>query len=404
MKTMARHLVPRLVSLVVLLGTPLWAQEPAPQYFTEAATWSFSWGTDTAFTLSNLEAGSTNATSDGTTSFDGLWTRLYGKLAYGAKAELVTDVFSSQGREPSLYGLYARVEPSQYLSVRVGLLPLVVGGWQDRAYPSRQPLVNQPLLSQYLLTLRSDSVPSGPDEVLAQRGRGALTRYAATGSRKGSGVALTYERCWNTGIEVFGRSGGFRYRVAVMEGPPGVGVPRTLGTHGPKTLEGRVTYRFGQGLRIGASWARGSYLDEGVTPLLPAGKDRGDYRQELLGADVALEKGRLEAHGEWMLSRYDAPNVNQKLSAHGFYGEASVGLAPGLRLAARYSALLFSDLTSPRGRRMSWDADAERLEGGLVYRFWGDRVAVKAVAQRTEVDTTPRRREDIAALQLSLHH
>jgi len=40
------------------------------------------------------------------------------------------------------------------------------------------------------------------------------------------------------------------------------------------------------------------------------------------------------------------------------------------------------------------------VEAGARYRWWQDHVALKAVYQRTWVESTPRRIESLAALQL----
>ncbi len=380
------------------------ASPEAEHYFEETEGWRFSWGTDTTFTWSDLADGSSNQTNDGTTNFDALWMRLYGRLAYQSKAELVIDLFSADAGAPTLFGLYARVTPSPRLGFRVGLIPLVVGGWQDRAYPSRQPLIGAPLLAQYILPLRNDSLPVGPDELLAQRGAGVATRYATGFPGQGSGVAVYYEHCWDTGIEAFGSLGRVRYRLAAMEGTPGSAATKVRDQKSGTSLEARLIAHFGSWLRLGGSWARGPYLKEKLAPLLPTGRSTHDYRQALWGADLQLKLNRWEAHGEWVENRYDSPFVAAGLRTRGYYGELAVEVTAGLRLAARYSELRFSKIADSTARRVSWDADAGRLEAGATYAFWEDRVALKAVVQRTRVALTPRRVEDIAALQLAFNH
>ena len=385
--------------------TPSPAASPAVErYFEETEGWRFSWGTDTTFTLSNLEEGSSNQSNDGTTSFDALWMRLYGRLTYQSKAELVVDLFSADAAEPVIFGLYARLTPSPHLGLRVGLIPLVVGGWQDRAYPSRQPLIGPPLLAQYILPLRNDSLPASSDELLGQRGAGLATHYATGFPGRGAAVAIYYEHCWDTGIEAFGRLGGVRYRVAVMEGTPGSAATKVRDQKSGTSLQARLTYDFGPRLRLGGSWAKGPYLKEKLAPFLPPGRSTRDYRQALWGADLELKLGRLEARGEWVQNRYDSPFVPAALRTQGYYGELAIAVATGLRLAARYSGLSFSDLADSSGRRVSWDADAGRFEAGATYLLWEDRVALKAAVQRTRLALVPRRVENIAALQLAFSH
>jgi hypothetical protein len=393
----------------LLVAAPAGAQQlpspppdPEPEYFeTPADEWRFGLGTDTAFTASNLEDGSTNETNDRSTNFDAIWMRLYAKLAYGEKAELVIDLYSADARTPSVFGLYGRLEPKRWLGVRVGMIPLTVGAWQERAYPHLQPLINQPLSAQYLVPLRTDGVPTSADELLSQRGLGGRTRYPAGSPGSGIALALMYEHCWDTGVEAFGTLGGLRYRVAAMEGSPGAGAAKYRDLKQGYSAEGRLTYALGDALRIGASFSQGPYLLEVTGPFLPAGKRPRDYDQLLYGADLLFEKGRFEARAEWTRSEFDSPWIAETLGVDGYWAELAVRLAPAVQLAARYSGLAFDEITAGDGRRLGWDADARRLEAGLAWRLMEDKLALKAVYQSTRVDLAPVRDEDVYALQLS---
>jgi len=384
--------------------------ESEPQYFEEERVWEFGWGTDTAFTLSNLKNGSTNETNDHTTPFDGLWLRLYGRLSYGKRAELVVDLYSAELSTPSFYGLYAKLDLNRHLGLRVGLLPLVFGGWQDRAYPSRQPLIGAPLLAQYLLNVRAGSVPANPSDLVTRRGpeRGDPSRYGAI---PGIWAATAYERCWDTGVEVFGEAGRLRYRLAAMEGTPGASASHSRLNKSGGSLEGRLTYHFSDRVRLGASASSGSYLLDSVDSDLPVGAQVGDYRQDLLGGDLKLAEGPLEVNAEYAFSRFGTPfseagswGRSANLDTHAYFAELAVTVAPGLRLAGRISGLAFGSIDDGLGGRPRWDANATRVEAGAVYRFWEDHLAVKAAFQRTAVAAEPRRVENLAALQLSVSH
>jgi hypothetical protein len=381
--------------------------EPVPRYFQDEAAWRFGLGTDAAISLTDREPGLENQANDGSSNLDRLWLRLYARLSYEQKAELVVDVFSSNADPPSLFGLYGKLAPKPWIGLRAGLIPLTVGGWQERAVPSRQPLVSQPLPTQYLFSLRNDSVPRDGDELLSQRGKGRTSAFSVGAPGTANAVAMFYEHCWPIGAEAFGSVGGLRYRFAVTEGTPGSSVATHKEQREHKAgnaVQARVTYRFGDALRLGASWARGAYLLTTALPQPEPGREASDYHQQLFGADLRLEIGRLLAHGEWALSRYGSPFVAERLDTHGYYGEAAVRLAQGLQLAARVSGLLFSEVTASSGRRATWDADARRFEAGATWRFYEEKVALKAAWQRTRVEVSPVRQDDIAVLQLSFAH
>ncbi len=379
-------------------GTPAAADE---RYFDAPARFGLGFGTDAALALSNLERPSTNQTNSGTTHFETLWLRLHGHLRYGDKAELVVDVFADDRRRPTLFGAYLRVQPSAAFGLRVGLIPLTVGAWQDRATPGRQPLINQPLSSQYLTSLRNDSLPGSLDELLGQRGRGRDTRYPRAAARLNNALTLAYEHCWDTGLEAFGRLGRVRYRVAVAEGTPGAPAAKVRGRKGGASVEGRLTWQATSALRLGGSYARGPYLLDDVEIFLPSGRRLRDFHQQLVGADARVEAGAFEAHAEWLWNGYDSPFVTPRLRTQGYSGEVSYELLHGLRAALRLSGLLHGNVRDARGTLTTWDADARRLETGLVYRFAADRLALKGVFQRTEVELLPQRVENLVALQLS---
>jgi hypothetical protein len=315
----------------------------------------------------------------------------------------VVDLYADDQRRPTLFGAYLRVTPAAAFGLRVGLIPLTVGAWQDRARPSRQPLINQPLSSQYLTALRNDSLPGSLDELLGQRGRGRDTRYRLTSAKLNNALTLAYEHCWDTGLEVFGKAGRLRYRAALAEGTPGAPAAKVRGRKSGLSTQGRLTFQATEALRLGGSYARGPYLLDDVEGFLPPGRRLGDSRQELVGLDLRVQHGAFEAHGEWFWNRYDSPFVTPTLRTRGYTGELSWGLAPGLRAAARLSGLMHGEVRDARGTALTWDADAHRLEAGLAYRFAGDRLALKGAFQRTRVFVTPRRDEDVFALQLSFH-
>jgi hypothetical protein len=276
---------------------------------------------------------------------------------------------------------------------------MVVGSWQERAYPDLQPLINEPLSVGYLLPIRANGIPADLDELLSQRGARTGTRYAMSVDQ-GSAVALTYEHCWDTGIELFGQLGQVRYRAAVMQGVPGAAAPAGSRDNSGNSYQGRLTWQATPSLRLGGSLASGPYLKETVQPFLPEGRATDDYRQQLWGADLRFEQGRLEAHAEWLSNEWESPWIGEELLTQSWAGELSVELAPGLRAAARASGLVHSEVSAASGARLSWEADARRYEAGLAWRFFEQKLAVKTVFQRTEVDLEPREVEDVWAVQL----
>ena len=393
-----------LSGLVCAEEPPLQPPEGASTYFPREEDWRLQFGTDTTFTASNEAEGSTNESNDGTSRLDPILARLRASLRHRTDLELTVDVLSANGGTLEIYGLHARLQPDRRIGLRVGVLPLVVGGWQDRAYPDRQPLINQPLLSQILLPLRNDTIPASTDELLSQRGRRGETQYSLGEAGTGAGIAVFYERCWNPGAELLGEIGGFRYRAAAMAGPPGSPLVKARDHVAGPSFEGRLVWRRGEALRLGVSYARGPYLQDRLDPFVPVGREASDFQQQLAGGDVRLRFGRFELVGEAVRNTFDSPWVRERLETWGGYGEVSFRATGSLEFAGRLSVLQHSDVVSSRGARQSWEADSERLELGGTYRMLDRHLAAKAAWQRTRLDLAPRLVEDVVALQLAISY
>jgi len=424
--------------LLVAVAAAQGAEPQAPaggeqtEYFKETLAWSFKWGTDAAFTLSNVKSGSTNETSDGTTNFDRLWLRLYGQLQYGDRAKVVIDLFSADGSDPWLYGLYGEMRFDRRLGLRAGLLPLTVGAWQERAYPSRQPLIGAPLLAQYLLPVHNASLPTSPRDLVGwwpaaqssdSTAYGSSSAAASTSPAQGTGsaynpatvdyasAAIASEHYWDTGVELFGQEGGLRYRLALLQGTPGLSATKSLTDKDGVSTEARLTYRVSAALRFGTSFSRGPYLRNSARASLPSGVRQGDLRQDLAGGDVQITHKGITVVAEYMWTRFGTAFTKvgpwpqrASLDARGYWAEASVEVVSGLTLAGRVSGLRFGSIDDGYGSQLRWTPNVWRAETGVTYRFWDDGAAVKAVYQRTRVDSEPSRIEDLVALQLAFSH
>ncbi len=392
------------VGCVLVLASPLFAQQEQPVdeepvFFAE--DWEFDWGADATFTLSDLELPSTNQVNDGSTEFDDLRLRLDGRLEWQDRAELVVDLFTSNAADPTVYGLYARVEPASWLGFNVGKMPLVVGAWQERASADRNPLVGAPLYAQYLPAIRSESVPADVEELLSQSGKGRDARFSLGSGEAGRTLGIYYEHCWDVGVEAYGRAAGFEWRLASMNGTPG-GAENTNANDG-RSLEARLSWEIPGRFRVGASFSNGPYLDEALEETIPADRSVEDFDQALVGADSFLSLGPVDLHAEWVRSSWESPFIADQLEVDGYGVELTVNLPRQLAVSARLSALDFAEITNGIGVGIDWEADVERFEAGVSWHFWQDHVFLKAVWQRTEVALEPTDVEEVVALQLGLH-
>jgi hypothetical protein len=156
-------------------------------------------------------------------------------------------------------------------------------------------------------------------------------------------------------------------------------------------------------VRLGASGARGAWLDDTLDPDLPAGDTSHEYRQTAFGVDGEVSAGRWLGRAEWIraswrLPALAAPAISDPVTAHSLILEGRVRLWPGLSLAARADTLQFSDLTGSTGT-LEWEAPSRRFETALTYAIRRN-VATKLAWQRNQRDGGRVRHDSLLAGQI----
>ena len=102
------------------------------------------------------------------------------------------ELLSNNGRAPRLFGGFVRLSDPKGRDVHLelGKIPLHVGAFPNRSMASKNSLIGHPIVYQYHVDVRDDQVPVLPEDIVANRGRGYFTDYAASG---GSGVGYPGE-------------------------------------------------------------------------------------------------------------------------------------------------------------------------------------------------------------------
>jgi len=303
-------------------------------------------------------------------------------------------------------GAYAVFTPwsARDLHLLAGKLPWPIGTWAPRAYSNKNPLVGTPLMYQHHTSLVWYAIPPDADGLLAAAGTGqtGVLDYGGGGFTMGPGMAVVDDSWWDFGVVVNGSVRPLEFALGATNGSPGWGDP-AIDENDGKSVLGRIGIAATPGVTAGVSASYGPYLNSGVDPSLPPGKNTGDYHQRLGMADLAIEAGHAEIRSEAFINVWETPTVGD-LRVHGGYVEAKLTVAAGLYLAARGDAMRHSKLTDSSGASLPWDLDRDRLEAGAGYRI--DRgTTVKVVYQRhieLERAGQPRHSVGLVAAQLSL--
>src|SRR5262249_7422812 len=123
------------------------------------------------------------------------------------------------------------------------------------------------------------------------------------------------------GVKVSGEFGHMDYRVGLLTLPP----THENYTPVPKArlrpaIAGGITPM--TGLRVGASFTVGPYLNASFTPAQLHDQRWTDFEQRVVALDVAYAHGYLETHAEAARGSYDVPGRATSIVGWTYYGEA----------------------------------------------------------------------------------
>jgi len=180
-----------------------------------------------------------------------------------------------------------RYTVSSHVVVDAGRLTPVIGTFAARHFSTRNPLIGDP-----------------------------------------DGYSLDYP----LGVEVFGDVYKFDYRVAAVSLPTShTGYEPSPTPYLRPAIGGGFTPIVG--LRLGASFTVGPYLNKDVADLALKGKEWTAYQQRVVAFDASFAHGYLETHAEAARGSYDIPSGT--ITGFTYYGEAKYTLTPRFFIAGR---------------------------------------------------------------------
>jgi hypothetical protein len=306
------------------------------------------------------------------------------QIRFAPRTALLAEVRSANLEAPWVHALFVRSRPFARvpLDVQLGRMPSVFGAYPRRRYMADNPLIGQPLVYQYLTSLRPDAMPASADGFRAMRGAGWRPFYVVGSRETRTGLPMANAFLRDTGIGLRIGDGPVELALALTQGS--LGSPRVSDDNSGKQLVGRLRWRPSFGLVLGASAAHGEYLDAALEPALPEAARAASYSQTALGLDVEYGMGRWLWRAEAVFSRWDVPAISapvpeSPLRTWAAFAEVRCRLGPGLYAAGRADHVSFAEITGRDGP-FTWDAPIDRMEVALGFAPWR-RVLVKAAYQ-----------------------
>jgi hypothetical protein len=299
--------------------------------------------------------------------------RLFGEWRVAAPLSLVGELRTEDASRIEASALYVRWRPWQEhdLVVQAGRIPPVVGAFARRAYGRDNLVMGLPLAYQYLTSLRPDALPAAMSDVLRMRGRGWQPAFPIGAVEPAPGIPLISSTRWDTGVEAFWRAHWLETSGSVTFGSPAV--PEVRDRTDGQQWSGRIALHFPEGLTVGASAARGAWIQRSVLAGLPAAIEH-DWVQTVTGADVEFGRQRLLLRGEWLRSVFHLPLAAEPspataLAAWSGFIEGRYRLHPRWQVAARVERLSFRRVLSAASvTPIPWDAPVDRVEGVIGFR------------------------------------
>lgn len=392
-------------------GTAAAQTAPGPKAFLSGTL-------DLAYPFADGGAPSVNRLIRGDSPFDNVRLRLFGDVVMNPRwtvfNQILIDPSSREGVQTFLRS-YVRFDALKKekadLSLQAGIVPTPFGAYSPRAYSEKNPLISDPLMYHYFSSLRSNQLPANNADLLKHRGQGQaadFTGFAGGGSTiRFNGLPMIYDTCWDMGLQAVGSAGRLEYVFGVAQGT--LSTPRIFGgdNNDGKQVSGRLAFVPLPGLVLGASYARGAYLDSALEANLQRGTDVDDFNQQIYGLDLEFGIRHLAVYAELARNRWEHPNISdghggrEDLETLGWYVEGRYALLPGFFAAVRYDRIDFGEIDDGTGRgvRVSWDYDVDLWEYGLGY-YLTDRIIAKLVRQDYKTAGEPKR-EHFFAVQVS---
>ena len=275
-----------------------------------------------------------------------------------------------RGFDPSDHGAQIRLDEYALrftpwedgrFTVQIGKFATVVGNWAPRHLSWENPFINAPLVYENVTAVRDKSAPLSMFDFLY--GPHYYGKYAF--------VPVIWGPSYASGVSVSGRLGRFDYAVeaknASLSSRPESWNLTESGFDNP-TLSGRIGFRPDEAWNFGLSASNGAYFRREAASTLPPGRDIGDYRQLVLGQDVAFAWRHLQLWAEFYEARFEVPKVGDA-DSFACYIEAKYKFAPQFFGAIRWNQQLFATIDHRCEHGARWSPNLGRIDVAAAYRF-----------------------------------
>jgi hypothetical protein len=230
---------------------------------------------------------------------------------------------------------------------KAGQMVTAFGSFPLRYDDAQNPLLDQPLAYITELPIRADQLSCGVNDLLWQS-YGYVS--AKCGGESGGGPGITPATLYGMPAAQAELSlHRFDARVQLTNSSPSYSWSWETVSRQYLQWAAGGGFTIEQGFRIGASEFRGPYLENTISPYLPAGTTVRSFPATGRGLDVQWARGRFSANGELQGFRFDAPNFVVPPRILTGYAELKARLTPRIFVAAREGFLKTESVLDTQG-------------------------------------------------------
>ena len=327
-------------------------------------------GADVTATVASSDPGFFNYTDYEYSALRNVRIGVTAEIRATSRLQVLGEIRMDHGDQLQPFALFVRFRPwpERRFDIQAGRIPPTFGAFGRSAYGAANLLIGTPLSYQYLTSLRPDALPGTTADLLRMRGRGWLCNFPIGNTAADRGLPFINSFRWDTGVQVHGVNGPVEWTGSVTTGS--LSNPRVDDDNNGRQVAGRAVVRPHAALSVGASVARGAFLDKSLESALN-GRSAEDGVQQGFGVDAEYAHGRFLARTEALWMRWTLPvmlagNDDESLGGTSFLIEGRYRILPGVQIAARAERLGFERLDTASGP-VEWDASVRRFEIGAGY-------------------------------------
>lgn len=257
-------------------------------------------------------------------------------------------------------------------NLQAGRFATIVGNYVVRHQSWENPFINAPVIYEHMTGISdagaSTYTPPYPPPYPQPYARDY--DHGSTDSKYEYNPVI-WGPSYATGLSVSGRLGKFDYAAEIknasLSSRPETWDATDRGFAYP-TLTARLAYHPDMAWTLGMSASEGPYLTDQAVPGLPQGTGIGDFKEYVLGQDLAFARDHWQLWAEVYEARFEVPNVGNA-DTIGYYLEAKYKFTPNLFGALRWNQQLFDDVPDAKGGNQPWGHDLWRIDTAMTYRF-----------------------------------